>query len=91
MGHEALAATEDPQLLDTTNGPLTVTLLMLTAELPLLDRVKVSHAVPVPTGVLPKLKLDGLRVTVACIANGETARKTQSREETTKVRFIVAP
>jgi hypothetical protein len=50
-----LAATEDPQLLDTTNGPLTVTLLMLTAELPLLASVKVAHAVPVPTGVLPKL------------------------------------
>jgi len=28
---------------------------MLTAELPLLASVKVSHAVPVPTGVLPKL------------------------------------
>jgi hypothetical protein len=55
MGHEPLAATEDPQLLDTTNGPLTVTLLMLTAELPLLDSVNVTHAVPVPTGVLPKL------------------------------------
>jgi hypothetical protein len=55
MGHEPLAATEDPQLLDTTNGPLTVTLLMLTTELPLLASVKVTHAVPVPTGVLPKL------------------------------------
>src|SRR5580692_3012610 len=71
MGHEPLAATEDPQLLDTTNGPLTVTLLMLTAELPLLDRVKVNHAVPVPTAVFPKLWLDGLRVTVwAKRANG---------------------
>jgi hypothetical protein len=55
MGHEPLAATEDPQLLDTTNWALTVTLLMVTAVLPLLDRVKVSQAVPVPTGVLPKL------------------------------------
>jgi hypothetical protein len=55
MGHEPLAAAEDPQLLDTTKGPLTVTLLMLTAELPLLERVKVNHAVPVPTGVFPKL------------------------------------
>jgi hypothetical protein len=42
-------------LLDTTNWPLTVTLLMLTAELPVLDSVKVAHAVPVPTAVLPKL------------------------------------
>jgi hypothetical protein len=50
MAHEPLAATEDPQLLDTTNEPLTVTLLMLTAELPPLDGVKVTHAVPVPTG-----------------------------------------
>jgi hypothetical protein len=55
MGHEPLAATEEPQLLERTNGPLTVTLLMLTAELPLLASVKVAHAVPVPTGVLPKL------------------------------------
>jgi hypothetical protein len=50
-----LAATDDPQLLERTKGPLTVTLLMLTAELPLFARVKVSHAVPVPTAVLPKL------------------------------------
>ncbi len=66
-----MAPTEDVQLLDTTNGPLTVTLLMLTAELLLFDRVKVNHAVPVPTGVLPKLLLDGLRVRVwAMSANG---------------------
>lgn len=90
MGHELLAATEDVQLLDTTNGPLTVTLLMLTAEVPLLDRVKVNHAVPVPTGVLPKLLLDGLRVTDAC-ANSETEIRTLSREEKSKARFIVAP
>jgi len=90
MGHELLAATEDVQLLDTTNGPLTVTLLMLTAELPLLERVKVNHAVPVPTGVLPKLLLDGLRVTDAC-ANSETEIRTLSREEKSKARFIVAP
>lgn len=50
-----MAATDDWQLLDKTNGPLTVTLLILTAELLLLERVKVSHAVPVPTAVLPKL------------------------------------
>jgi hypothetical protein len=50
-----LAATDDPQLLDTTNWPLTVTLLMLTAEVPLLESVKVAQAVPVPTAVLPKL------------------------------------
>ncbi|HWO34284.1 MAG TPA: hypothetical protein VNO32_36265, partial [Candidatus Acidoferrum sp.] len=90
MGHEPLAATEDPQLLDTTNGPLTVTLLMLTAELPLLASVKVNHAVPVPAGVLPKLYLDGVRVTDAC-ANSETETKTQSREEKSKARFMVAP
>src|SRR5580658_5555232 len=90
MGHEPLAATDDPQLLDTTNGPLTVTLLMLTAELPLLERVKVNHAVPVPTGVLPKLLLDGLRVTDAC-ASSETEIRTLSREEKSKARFIVAP
>lgn len=77
-------------MLDTTNGPLTVTLLMLTAEVPLLDRVKVNHAVPVPTGVLPKLLLDGLRVTDAC-ANSETEIRTLSREEKSKARFIVAP
>jgi hypothetical protein len=68
-----LAATEDPQLLDTTKGPLTVTLLMVTAELPVLDSVKVAHAVPVPTGVLPKLLLDGLRATDACSANGASS------------------
>src|SRR5579864_9833082 len=86
MGQELLAATEDVQLLDTTNGPLTVTLLMLTAELPLLDRVKVNHAVPVPTGVLPKLWLDGLRVTVwAKSVNGasnETATSVSIRLQT---------
>src|SRR5258708_36964277 len=90
MGHEALAPTEDPQLLETTNGPLTATLLMLTAELPLLDSVKVNHAVPVPTAVLPKLLLDGLRVTDAC-ANSETEIKTQSREGKSNARFILAP
>jgi hypothetical protein len=78
-----LAATDDPQLLDTTNGPLTVTLLMLTAELLLLERVKVCHAVPVPTGVLPKLKLDGVRVRVAAIsaigANDEAAIRVRIR------------
>jgi hypothetical protein len=55
MGHEPLAATEDPQLLEMTKGPLTVALLMLTAELPLLASVKVSQAVPVFGAVLPKL------------------------------------
>jgi hypothetical protein len=75
MGHEPWATTEDPQLLDTTNCPLTVTLLMLTAVLPPLARVKVNHAVPVPTGVLPKLLLDGLRVRVwAMSANGANNR-----------------
>lgn len=75
MGHELWAATEDVQLLDTTNGPLTVTLLMLTAEALPLVRVKVNHAVPVPTGVLPKLLLDGLRVRVwAMSANGANNR-----------------
>lgn len=63
---------------------------MLTAELPLLDRVKVNHAVPVPTGVLPKLLLDGLRVTDAC-ADSETEIRTLSTEEKSKARFIVAP
>jgi hypothetical protein len=50
-----LAATDDPQLLETTYGPLTLTLLMLTAELPPLVSVKVTQAVPVPGAVLPKL------------------------------------
>ena len=82
MGHEPLAATDDVQLLDTTKGPLTATLLMFTAELLLLDRVKVNQAVPVPTGVLPKLLLDGLRVRVwAMSANGA------SNEATIRVRI----
>src|SRR5271154_7414339 len=93
MGHELLAATEDVQLLDTTNGPLTVTLLMLTAELPLLDRVKVNHAVPVPTGVLPKLLLDGLRVRVwAMSANGarnETAVRVSIRLQTRLIWILL--
>jgi len=55
MGHELFAATDDPQLLETTNGPLTPTLLMLAAELPLLVSVNVTQAVPVPGAVLPKL------------------------------------
>jgi hypothetical protein len=88
-GTRAVGGTEDPQLLDTTNEPLTVTLLMLTAELPLLDNVKITHAVPVPAGVLPKLYLDGVRVTDAC-ANSETETKTQSSEEKSKARFMVA-
>lgn len=36
---------------------------MLTAELPLLDKVNVTQAVPVPTAVLPKLLVVGLSVT----------------------------
>src|SRR5580704_223056 len=92
MGHEPLAATEDPQLLDTTNGPLTVTLLMLTAELPLLDNVKVNQAVPVPTGVLPKFSLDGLRVTTcATSANGasnQTATSVSTRLETRLIGML---
>jgi hypothetical protein len=83
MGHELFAATDDVQLLDTTNGPLTVTLLMLAAELLPFVRVKVNHAVPVPTGVLPKLLLAGLRVRVwAASANGasnETATRISMR------------
>jgi hypothetical protein len=55
MGQELFAATEDPQLLATTNGPLTLTLLIPTAELPLLDKVKMTQAVPVSGAVLPKL------------------------------------
>jgi hypothetical protein len=79
MGHELLAATEDVQLLDTTNGPLTVTLLMLTAELLLLERVKVNHAVPVPTGVLPKLLLDGLRVRVWAMSDNGASNEIAVR------------
>jgi hypothetical protein len=55
MGHELLAPTDDPQLLEMTKGPLTVALLMLTAELPLFVSVKVCQAVPVFGAVLPKL------------------------------------
>ena len=55
MGQEPWAATDDPQLLETTNGPLTPTLLMLAVELPPLVSVKVTQAVPVPCAVLPKL------------------------------------
>jgi hypothetical protein len=90
-----LAATDDPQLLDTTNGPLTVTLLMLAAELPPLDRVKVNHAVPVPTGVLPKLWLDGLRLTVwAKSVNGasnETATRVSMRLQTKLMGMLLSP
>jgi hypothetical protein len=59
---------------------------MLTAELPLLDRVKVNQAVPVPTAVLPKSWLDGLRVTVwadsAKGASRETTNRVSMRLET---------
>jgi hypothetical protein len=93
MGHELLAATEDVQLLDTTNGPLTVTLLMLTAELLPLERVKVNHAVPVPTGVLPKLLLEGLRVRVWAMsvngASNETATRVSMRLETELIRMLL--
>ena len=65
-------------MLDRTNGPLTVTLLIVTAEVALFDRVKVFQAVPVPTAVLPKLKLEGVKVTVACMANG-ASRDTASQ------------
>jgi hypothetical protein len=86
-----LAPTEDPQLLDTTNGPLTMTLLMFTAELPVLDRVKVNQAVPVPTGALPKFWLDGLRVTVwAMSVNGARNEMTTrvSMRLQTKLIFV---
>jgi hypothetical protein len=93
MGHELLAATEDVQLLETTNGPLTVTLLMLTAELLPLVRVKVNHAVPVPTGVLPKFSLDGLRVRVwAMSANGasnEAAIRVRIRLQTGLIGMLL--
>ena len=93
MGHELLAATDDVQLLDTTNGPLTATLLMLTAELLLLERVKVNHAVPVPTGVLPKFSLDGLRVRVWAIsANGasnEAAIRLRIRLQTGLIEMLL--
>jgi hypothetical protein len=93
MGHEPLAATEDVQLLDTTNGPLTVTLLMLTAEPLLLERVKVNHAVPVPTGVLPKFSLDGLRVRVWAItvngASNETATRISKRLQTGLIGMLL--
>ena len=93
MGHEPWATTEDPQLLDTTNGPLTVTLLMLTAELPLLDRVKVNQAVPVPTGVLPKFSLAGLRVRVWAMsvngASSETATRISMRLQTKLIGMLL--
>jgi hypothetical protein len=93
MGHELFAATDDVQLLDTTNGPLTVTLLMLTAELLPLVRVKVNHAVPVPTGVLPKFSLDGLRVRVwAMSANGasnEAAIRVRIRLQTGLIGMLL--
>jgi hypothetical protein len=93
MGHELLAATEDVQLLDTTNGPLTATLLMLTAELPPLERLKVNHAVPVPTGVLPKLLLEGLRVRVWAIsvngASNEIATRVSIRLETELIWMLL--
>jgi hypothetical protein len=56
-----------------------VTLLMLTAELPPLDRVKVNHAVPVPTAVLPKFWLEGLRVTVCAMSAVDDNNKTTTR------------
>jgi hypothetical protein len=93
MGHELLAATEDVQLLDTTKGPLTVTLLMLTAELLPLERVKVNHAVPVPTGVLPKLLLAGLRVRVWAMsangANNEAAIRVRIRLQTGLIGMLL--
>src|SRR5580704_16257725 len=93
MGHELLAATDEVQLLDTTNGPLTATLLILTAELLPLERVKVNHAVPVPTGVLPKFSLDGLRVRVwAMSANGasnEAAIRLRIRLQTGLIEMLL--
>src|SRR5580692_5367784 len=93
MGLELLAATEDVQLLDTTKGPLTVTLLMLTAELLPLERVKVNHAVPVPTGVLPKLLLAGLRVRVWAMsangANNEAAIRVRIRLQTGLIGMLL--
>ena len=87
-----MAATEDVQLLDTTNGPLTVTLLMLTAELLAFVSVKVNHAVPVPTGVLPKFSLYGLRVRVwAASAKGarnKAAIRASMRLETKLIGML---
>src|ERR1700733_2876450 len=93
MGHELFALTEDVQLLDTTNGPLTATLLMLTAELLPLERVKVNQAVPVPTGVLPKFSLEGLRVRVWAIsatgASNETATRVSKRLQTGLIGMLL--
>jgi hypothetical protein len=52
---------------------------MLTAELPLLDRVKVNHAEPAPTATLPKLYVDGLRVTVWAMSPSGARNDTASR------------
>jgi hypothetical protein len=45
--------------------------------------VKVNHAVPVPTGVLPKFWLDGVSVTVCAMSakgvSSETARRVRMR------------
>ena len=69
---------------------------MLTAELPLFAKVKVNQAVPVPTGVLPKFWLAGLRVRVWAInANGamnentsRTSTRLQNRLTGTLLCFI---
>jgi hypothetical protein len=66
-------------LLDTTNGPLTVTALMLTVELLPLERVKVNHAEPAPTATLPKLYVAGLRVTVWAMSTSGARNDTASR------------
>ena len=79
-------------MLDTTNGPLTLTLLMLTAELLPFVRVKVTQAVPVPTGVLPKFSLAGVRVRVWASANGannETESRVSMRLQTELIGMLL--
>lgn len=55
---------EVPHWLNTTNGAETVSLLTVTVVVPLFFSVKDCQAVAVPAGMVPKLKLAGVSVTV---------------------------
>lgn len=60
----APADNDAPHWLKSLNGPVIVTLLIDTAVVPLFFTVKDCQAVPVFAGMVPKLKLAGVSVTV---------------------------
>jgi hypothetical protein len=81
--------------LKSAKGPVTVTLLTETAVVPLLVKVKDCQAVPVLAGMVPKLRLAGLSVTVppppAAFTVSDTIAVCVSAPETPVIVTVAVP